>query len=46
MYERINQIGEVDTLPTVYYDKDCFVNIWRDFDVHNSKDIEVEQLAL
>ena len=27
-------------LPTVYYDKECFINIWCDFDVHNSQHIE------
>ena len=30
----------MDILPTVYYDKDCFINIWCDFDVHNPKHIE------
>lgn len=40
VYERIDQIGEMDILPTVYYDKECFINIWCDFDVHNSKMIE------
>ena len=40
VYERINLTGEMDILPTVYYDKECFINIWCDYDVRNSEDIE------
>ena len=30
-YTRINKIGVVDILPKVYYDPDCFINIWCDY---------------
>ena len=41
VYNRINKVGQMDILPNMYYDKDCFINIWCDFDVHNSKHIEI-----
>ena len=36
-YTRVNKIGAVDVLPKVYYDPDCFINIWCDHDVRRSK---------
>ena len=43
-YERINKIGKMDILPKVYYDKECFINIWCDYDVKNSEDIETTEV--
>ena len=36
-YSRINKIGDMDILPKVYYDPECFINIWCDYDVRNSR---------
>ena len=33
----ITKIGEMDILPKVYYDPECFINIWCDYDVRNSR---------
>ena len=37
-YERVNKVGSVDVLPKVYYDKERFINVWRDYDVKNSNE--------
>ena len=28
VYNRINKVGEMDILPNVYFDNECFINIW------------------
>ena len=41
MYDTINTTGVFDLLPIVHFDKNCFMNIWCQYDIHNSKEFEI-----
>lgn len=43
-YDRINQLGEDKLFDKVYYDKECFINIWSEYDVRGSAEFKCEDV--